>query len=82
MIRSAKEAREIMKYPDSVTPYACGRADGYLICLEGPEVKALVEVLQETLEITKAENRVGGSVTASEEDISRALDQYYEAVKK
>ena len=43
---NAKEAREILSYGECQTDSVCCRAKGYLQCLEGEEVKGLVEALE------------------------------------
>ena len=77
MIKSAAHAREILKICDPMTQgWDIADAQSYLAALEGPEVKALVELLD------------CGDHPAHEEGINcwnckreKALSQYREAVK-
>lgn len=59
---NAKEAREIVRGEKAVYGLelaALRHAEGYLACLEGPEVKALIEVAETMIEVC-FENKTTG----------------------
>lgn len=85
MIRSAKEAREIVllgcaeQADREVSPKLYRESVGWLACLRGPEVKALVESL-ETAPLDQG--TMDREADIWEEKRNKALAQYREAVTK
>lgn len=80
---NATEAKRVItKYSDlhysaGYEPdYEIGQAEGYLKALEGPEVKALMEALEQTIHRLKF---LGHS---DSDKWDKILAQYYAAVKK
>jgi len=85
---NAKEAREIIKSRNGLTPkpysFEEGIANGYFKALKGPEVKALVEALEEMYDNelcwdTKDEEECGECGWCK---AKKAINQYHEAISK
>jgi hypothetical protein len=89
---NAKESKEIIKKPiamleDNLDYHLRLKAEGYLAALEGPEVKALVEALEEVARGRVLDNHIDPlecevSCNCDELISKEALAQYREAVKK
>lgn len=90
MISSAKEVRELLsKSPNPPTKpflywYQVAVAEGYLVCLEGPEVKALVEALERVRVFDSPiyKGNHAHPLAAWQIVAHEALARYREAVKK
>lgn len=92
---NAKEAREIIEnhknhtqrirsvkyFPECFNP-KCMEAKGYLEALEGPEVKVLVEALEDSIDALCGEFCSSQSEHQGHKKQDKALAQYREAIKK
>jgi hypothetical protein len=66
-----QRAREIEKFPGSVTPYACGRADGYLQALSEERERTLEENIREIETLRDTVEFLNGIINSKDDEAAK-----------